>query len=289
MKSFSIRNLEHLSGIKTHTIRMWEKRYHLLLPQRNTGNFRYYSFDQLKHLLDIVLLVKAGFKISRVAQLDGPGIKQALDSLVQYEQRQCKAVNMLISSMFCCDIEEFEAILDNCMLSWGTDKTIMQVIIPFLEKTELYSYSNSSSEVHFVVAAIRKKIILGIEKLNAHQNTAKTALLFLPQNEHYDLLLLYMAYLLISGGLKILYLGTDNSIENLKMVMQSKKPDYLYTYIPQKAKFKIINLLSCLEEYLPTTKLFIAGSNNSGKAMSFHNVKFIDYKDAAVSLKECLC
>lgn len=288
MKSFSIRNLEHLSGIKTHTIRMWEKRYHLFLPQRNTGNFRYYSFDQLKHLLDIVLLVKAGFKISRIAQLDQSGIKQAVDSLVQCEQRQSKAINMLILCMFCSDIEEFEATLDNCMLSWGTDKTIMQVIIPFLEKTGILSYSDNSNEVHFVVAAIRKKIILGIEKLNAHQKTAKTALLFLPQNEHYDLLLLYISYLLISSGLKVLYLGTDISIENLKMVVQSKKPDYLYTYIPQKTKFKTVDLLNCLKEYLPATKLFIAGDNNSGKAISYHNVTFIHYKDAAASLEECL-
>lgn len=267
---------------------MWEKRYHLFLPQRNTGNFRYYTFDQLKHLLDVVLLVKAGFKISRIAQLDEFGIKQAIDSLVQCEQRQNKAINMLIFCMFCSDIEEFEATLDNCMLSWGTDKTIIQVVIPFLEKTGILSYSDNSSEVHFVVAAIRKKIILGIEKLNAQQKTAKTALLFLPQNEHYDLLLLYMSYLLISGGLKVLYLGTDISIENLKMVVQSKKPDYLYTYIPQKTKFKIINLLSCLEEYLPKIKLFIAGSDNRGEAISCYNVKFIHYKDAAASLEECL-
>jgi len=287
MKSFSIRDLENLSGIKTHTIRMWEKRYHLFLPLRNKGNFRYYSFDQLKYLLDLVLLIKYGFKISRIAKLDTTDLKQAVDSLVNCEQRQSKSIHSLICLMLSSDIEEFEALLDDCILSWGIDKTIAQVIIPFLEKTGILSYSDSSSEVHFVVTAIRKKIILGIEKLNPSQKVEKTALLFLPQNEHYDLLLLYMSYLLGCCGLKVLYLGTNISIENLRIVLQTKKPDYLYTYIPQKTKFKTIHLLDCLKEHLPEAKLFIAGSNNFGKTSMVNNVKFIHYKDVAASLGEC--
>ena len=288
MKSFSIRDLENLSGVKTHTIRMWEKRYQLFLPQRNKGNFRYYSFDQLKYLLDLVLLINSGFKISGIAKLDDLNLKNAVDSLVNWEQRQSKSINSLICFMFCSDIEEFEAILDDCVLSWGIDKTIGQVIIPFLEKTGILSYSDSSSEVHFVVTAIRKKIILGIEKLNTSKKVEKTALLFLPQNEHYDLVLLYMSYLLKYNGLKVLYLGTDISIENLNVVIQNKKPDYLYTYVTHKTKTKNLIFLNGLEQKPAATKIFVAVGNDTKLGNDLTNLNFIHYKETASSLEERL-
>lgn len=286
MKSFSIRDLENLSGIKAHTIRMWEKRYRLFLPQRNKGNFRCYSFDQLKHLLDLGFLVKCGFKISHLAKLDEPGLKHVMGSLVHFDQRQNRSINSLICHMLCSDIEEFEALLDDCILSWGIDETIEQVIIPFLEKTRILSYNDSSSEVHFVVTAIRRKIILGIEKLNISKRVEKTALLFLPQNEHYDLMLLYMSYLLKCNGLKVWYLGTNISIENLKTVVQNKRPDYLYTYFTHPAKFKKGNFLNDLQEHLSTAKLFVAVSDDTKEANDAINLRFIHYRDTATSLEE---
>ena len=70
MAVYSIKELEKLSGIKAHTIRIWEKRYQLLSPERTDTNIRFYSDDDLKKILNVSLLNGHGFKISKIAQFD---------------------------------------------------------------------------------------------------------------------------------------------------------------------------------------------------------------------------
>ncbi|MBD0280064.1 MAG: MerR family transcriptional regulator [Bacteroidota bacterium] len=151
MKSFSIRELETFSGVKAHAIRIWEKRYAVLKPHRSNGNFRHYTLEEVMLMLDIALLTKNGFTISQVAGMEADVLRHEVYSLICREAKQTRAVNELIICMFSGNIEAFETILDGCVLCWGIDTTIQQVIIPFLEKVNLLSYSDSSSETHFAV------------------------------------------------------------------------------------------------------------------------------------------
>jgi DNA-binding transcriptional MerR regulator len=288
MKNFSIRELENFSQIKAHTLRIWEHRYAIFKPNRTKGNIRFYNLGEVKLLLDIVLLTKNGYRISSLTNLDATTLAQKSNALSTDEAMQNKSVSQLILAMFSSDIEQFEYILDNCVLCWDTDTTIHNIIIPFLEKVQILSYNDSSSNVHFVVTAIRKKMILALERVSPSVMLQKSALLFLPEGEHYDLMLLYMAYILKSNGLKVLYMGTNISKENLETVSISKRPDFLFTYTPQKKKFKLHQFFPCLDSQLTGTTFFVAGCENSHhqKEKNRDNVKFIHYSEVLNMVKE---
>lgn len=276
MKRFSIRELEWLSGIKAHTIRIWEKRYQAFLPQRSSGQTRSYSLADVQRLLSMALLLKKGYKISSLSDLPALQLEQRLQLLVDDEDKQERALNHLIFYMY-SDIEKFEDVLDGAVLCWGIETTIEKLILPFLEKVELFSYKDKSCETHFVVTAIRKKIILGIEKINTISITQKTALLFLPEQEHYDLILLYMAFLLKQKGIRVLYLGTNISTANLQRITELKKPDFFYTYIPQGQKFKLSVFASFLEKKYSDAVLFAATYNQASFKEQLENVEFLHF------------
>ncbi|MEO8584463.1 MAG: MerR family transcriptional regulator, partial [Flavitalea sp.] len=242
MKKFSISQLENLSGIKAHTIRIWENRFSLLTPNRSAGNTRYYGVGDLKRLMNIAFLNRKGLKISSIASMQEPEIEEKMIVFATDSDRPMMEVNKLVVAMFAGDTEEFEFILDKYLLDYGINATLKEVVIPFLERINLLSYKDTSSEVHFAVNAVRRKIILGIEKPSPLAHSKKTALLFLPEGEHYDLLLLYMNYLLKSEGVKVLYLGTNISIENICKVSDNKKPDFLVVYVTPKKKFEVEEL-----------------------------------------------
>ena len=74
MVVYSIKDLEKLSGIKAHTLRIWEKRYSVIMPKRTNTNIRYYEDKDLQKVLNIALLRKKGYKISKIAELSEPDI-----------------------------------------------------------------------------------------------------------------------------------------------------------------------------------------------------------------------
>ncbi|MDO9156300.1 MAG: MerR family transcriptional regulator, partial [Sediminibacterium sp.] len=134
MNAFTIKDLENLSGIKAHTIRIWEQRYTFLNPQRTETNIRYYSGDELKTVLNIALLNKYGFKISHIDKMSTAEMREKTLSLNQAQAQIERMVNELISCMVDMKIEEFEMLLDGYIKSKGIEKTIPQIIFPFLER-----------------------------------------------------------------------------------------------------------------------------------------------------------
>jgi DNA-binding transcriptional MerR regulator len=249
-----ISKLAQFSGIKAHTIRIWEKRYYLQTPYRE-GNHRNYSLEQLKHFLNISLLVQNGYKISRLALLDTDSVSGKAKSLTEAEARHGFLVNQLIVSMNHSDTDSFEDTLDNCVYEWGIQTSIEEIILPFMYKVGLLSYYSNRGEVHFVVTAIRNKLILGIEKVVQAQLARKKALLFLPKDEHFDLILLYLNYQLKKAGYKVLYLGTNVSEASLKEVILEKSPEVLYTYIVPSTKTKGKSTTSFLKTEFPALEL----------------------------------
>jgi len=233
MNAFTIKDLENLSGIKAHTIRIWEQRYAFIKPQRTQTNIRYYSNDELKKILNISLLNKYGFKISHINKMSQAEILEKIVSLSNLQAQQERIVNEMIQFMVDMDVDRFEEVLDNYITARGFDKAITHVIFPFLERIGILWVTDhiNPAQEHLVSNIIRQKLIAGIETVFTHINTNKLVLLFLPEGEHHELGLLYICYLLKSRGIKTLYLGADVPIADLEFVCKAKKPDYLYTHI----------------------------------------------------------
>ncbi|MEO6541085.1 MAG: MerR family transcriptional regulator, partial [Ferruginibacter sp.] len=165
MHSFTIKDLENLSGIKAHTIRIWEQRYTFLKPSRTGTNIRFYSNEELKKLLNVALLNKFGFKISHIDKMSEEEIKVKILSLNQLEAQQDRIVNTLIQNMVDLDMESFEQVLDDFIMARGIEKTISQIIFPFLEKIGILWLTNhiNPAQEHLVSNIIRQKLIVGIQ------------------------------------------------------------------------------------------------------------------------------
>ena len=176
MNAFTIKDLENLSGIKAHTIRIWEQRYSFLRPQRTDTNIRYYNNDELKTILNVALLNKYGFKISHIDKMNEGEMKDRILSLSQILAQQERIINELIQSMVDLNIEEFEATLDNYIMARGIERTITQIIFPFLEKIGILWSTNhvNPAQEHLVTNIIRQKLIVGIESVNTHMQVNKT-------------------------------------------------------------------------------------------------------------------
>src|SRR5215213_7205224 len=187
MNEFTIRDLENLSGIKAHTIRIWEQRYSFLQPKRTETNIRYYSNDELKVILNVALLNKYGYKISQIDKMNAQDLRQKVLGLSTAEALQDRVVYELIQAMIDLDMEQFEASLDNFIFTRNIDKAIMQVIFPFLERVGILwmtGHINPAQE-HLVSNIIRQKVMVGIDGIVSHVRVNKTILLFLPEGEHH--------------------------------------------------------------------------------------------------------
>ncbi len=262
MNAFTIKDLELLSGIKAHTIRIWEQRYTFLKPQRTDTNIRYYTNDELKTVLNIALLNKYGFKISHIDRMSHPEMKDKIISLSQSQAQQERVINDLIHCMIDLKIEEFEAILDNHIELKGIEKTITYIIFPFLERIGILWVTNhiNPAQEHLVTNIIRQKLIVGIDAADTHLSVNKTVLLFLPEGEHHELGLLFMYFLLKSRGIKVLYLGANVPMKDVEFVANLKHPAFLYTHLTAVANnFNFEKFLINAQNRLMTNKLIVSG------------------------------
>ncbi|MFM6970550.1 MAG: MerR family transcriptional regulator [Sediminibacterium sp.] len=237
MDAFTIKDLENLSGIKAHTIRIWEQRYNFLNPSRTDTNIRYYSNEELITLLNIALLNKYGYKISHIDKMQPIEMKERILSLTQSEAQLERIVNELIECMVDLRIDDFESVLDFQIASKGIEKTITQIIFPFLERIGILWVTSrvNPAQEHLVTNIIRQKLIVGIEKTMPTLKADATALLFLPEGEHHELGILFMYYLLKTRGVKVLYLGANVPMRDVVYVADLKKPSFLYTHLTSVA------------------------------------------------------
>lgn len=266
MNAFTIKDLQNLSGIKAHTIRIWEQRYAFIKPQRTLTNIRYYTNEELKKILNISLLNKYGYKISHINKMSDPEILEKIVALSNLQAQQERIVNELIQYMIDMDLDGFEDVLDNYITARGFDKTITQVIFPFLERIGILWVTNhiNPAQEHLVTNIIRQKLIAGIETVFTHITSNKLVLLFLPEGEHHELGLLYICYLLKSRGVKTLYLGANVPVADIEFVSKFKKPDYLYTHLTATAaNFNFEKFLHQISTRLENFSLVISGQLTS--------------------------
>ena len=262
MDAFTIKELENLSGIKAHTIRVWEQRYSFLKPQRTSTNIRYYTNEELKIVLNIALLNKYGYKISHINKMRPDELTEKLVSLSNSQAQQERIINELLQLTIDMDIEKLEATLNQYVSAKGIDKVITQIIFPFLEKIGILWLANHvhPAQEHLVTNIVRQKLIVGIEGAFTHLSTAKTVLLYLPEGEYHELGLLYVYYLLKCKGVKVLYLGANVPMKDLEFVAAVKKPDFVYTHLTTVASnFNLDKFLFHLHSHFPFSSVVVSG------------------------------
>jgi DNA-binding transcriptional MerR regulator len=262
MNAFTIKDLENLTGIKAHTIRIWEQRYSFLKPQRTGTNIRYYTNEELKKVLNIALLNKYGFKISHIDKMDEQEMREKIISLSQAEAQQERLINEMLQHMIDLDMDQFEAVLDQFIASRGIDKAIHHLVFPFLDKIGILWVTNNihPAQEHLVTNVIRQKLIVGIESVVSHLDTGKKVILFLPEGEHHELGLLYIYYLLKSRGVQVIYLGANVPNSDLEYVVMSKQPDYVYTHLTcLTGNLNYEKYLQQVQEAVHGTPLIISG------------------------------
>jgi len=262
MNAFTIKDLENLSGIKAHTIRIWEQRYSFLRPKRTDTNIRYYTNEELKKVLNIALLNKYGFKISHIDKMTEQEIHQKIISLNQAEAQQERLINEMLQYMVDLDMEQFEGLLDQFIAAKGIDKAISYLVFPFLDKIGILWLTNNihPAQEHLVTNIIRQKLIVGIESVVTHLTSDRKVVLFLPEGEHHELGLLYAYYLLKSKGVQVVYLGANVPLTDLDYIVETKKPDYVYTHLTCIAgNFNFEKFLQQAHETLRDTPFIVSG------------------------------
>lgn len=258
MNAFTIKDLENLSGIKAHTIRIWEQRYNFLKPQRTTTNIRYYSNDELKIVLNIALLNKYGFKISHIGRMQPDEIKDRILSLGDAKAIQERLINELVQEMVELEIEKFENIITNYIAAKGIERTVLHIVFPFLEKIGILWQTGHihPAQEHLVTNVIRQKLIMAIDTAVPLMRLEKTFLLFLPEGEQHELGLLFIHYLLKSRGAGIIYLGTNVPLKDVEYIIKLKQPDYTFIHLtatcPNFSFEKFLNFAELKFNNIPT-------------------------------------
>ncbi len=233
MDSFTIKDLEHLTGIKAHTIRAWEQRYHFLTPGRTKSNIRFYDASELKMLLNVALLNKNGFRISKISKMSREEIREKVLELSHAQVCEDRFVNDMIKAMVDLDVTGFENIIDNYILTKGVNKTVLQLLFPFLEKTDILWATDCVDLARERVASniIRQKLIVAIDGSFSHSPRPARFLLFLPKGETHELGLLYVYYLLRSRGFEVIYLGGNMPLEQAAAILAQRKVDYVFMHL----------------------------------------------------------
>lgn len=216
---FSIKDLENFSGIKAHTIRIWEKRYNLLEPMRTDTNIRLYNVENLQKLLNVVLLTQFGYKISKISKLSIEEIEKSVVKIQNEKTINNHALSALKMAMLHFDQALFMKTYNELIAEKDFSQVFIETFIPLLNEIGILWTANTITPAHehFIAYLIKQKILVQIEKhlfLNSKENK-QTYVLYLPSNEVHDLGLLFLQYILVAKGNHVIYLGRDLPIEDV--------------------------------------------------------------------------
>jgi MerR family transcriptional regulator, light-induced transcriptional regulator len=281
---YSIKDLERLSNIKAHTIRIWEQRYELIKPQRTETNIRFYTDAELRLILNISLLNQNGYKISKISTLSHDEIEREVKRITNSKCDYESQMSALIFAMMDLDELTFNKILNDATIRMGFEETIIQIIFPFMDRIGNLWITGSIRPVHehFISNLIRQRLIVNID---AHprrvKKNAKKFLLFTPENEIHELSLLFQYYLLKSRNHDVLYIGLNIPVYELVSVFANQQPDFLvscFTVHPSGETLK--NYIHTLSKNFQQAKIILSGAKirNFKGAMPLNVQRFQDVK-----------
>lgn len=272
-KTFSIKDLENLSGIKAHTIRIWEKRYNLLSPERTLTNIRLYSLLSLQKLLNITLLYENGLKISKIAQLKNEEIPLKVREIIDEKSIKNNMMNAFKLSMINFDQSLFYNTYNKLVVDLSFREIFKEYFIPLLQELGYLWQSNtiSTTHEHFITNLVKQKVYTNTEKVHRSEYVNnKSFVLFLPENEIHELGILYLNYELNLRGYKSIFLGQSVPIENLEPLIASNEFVEFIAYVtvePSKEK---------IDKYLQKFKKKILDKKDCRLSLLGFQTQFVD-------------
>lgn len=280
MSTYSIKDLEQLSGIKAHTLRIWEQRYNLLSPKRTDTNIRFYDDDDLKLILNVALLNDNGFKISKIAGMSSLEMREEVIKLTEKNLTYDDQIHALTICMIEMDEERFEKVLSTNILKIGFEQTMLNIIYPFLSKIGVLWQTGAinPAQEHFISNLVRQKLIVAIDG-QVNKGGGKKFLLFLPEGELHEISLLFATFLIKSKGHKVIYLGQSTPKEDLQLVYRLHKPEYLMTVITTSPNSQEVQeYIDCISQQFNESEIVISGYQIVGQDLRFpKNVKALHY------------
>ncbi|MBA2499375.1 MAG: MerR family transcriptional regulator [Chitinophagaceae bacterium] len=266
MNSFSISQLAQFSGIKPHTIRIWEQRYNALTPQRSEGNTRYYDNTQLRRLLNIVSLMESDYKISELCAMPDKKLFGLLEDMRENMSIDDPAdffITQLIVAGVHYDEQHFEKIFSHCIIRYGFKNAYIKLLYPLLLRIGLMWAEDSlpPAQEHFISNIIKQKLFIAVDSLPPPLSSSETWLLFLPENEFHEIGLLFAHYLIRHSGRKSIYLGGNVPLDTLSDTIKDTKPDSLLLFfvrhnLPKKSQ----NYLDTINTIAPKNRIYLVGS-----------------------------
>lgn len=242
---FSIKDLENLSGIKAHTIRIWEKRYNILEPMRTNTNIRMYDIASLQKLLNVTLLHNHGYKISKIATYPPEKIPSLVREIISEKSAKTHAINAFKMAMMNFDQVHFLATYNQLLSEKTFREVFYEVFVPLFEEIGLLWQSDTitPSHEHFISHLIKQKLLVNTEKIQAlaPTKTDKVFVLFLPLNEVHQLGLMYLNYEILLHGYQTIYLGESIPIENLNDLYRNYDTIVFLTYMTVKPEKDAVN------------------------------------------------
>lgn len=235
MEYYQINDLETLTGIKAHTIRIWEKRYNVIDPHRTETNIRYYDNEHARKLLNIASLINAGYKISKVAELSDEQINKLIienSNSAENDSISTSLTNSLVAAMLSYDEPSFEKTFSSSLTRLGMYNTMLKVIYPFLYRVGVLWNVNEvmPAQEHFASWILKRKLMAAIDGLPLASKKTKKFILFLPPEEWHELGLLFTEYIIRNKGITVTNLGQDVPYDNLLEVAKNLKVNYIVTF-----------------------------------------------------------
>lgn len=273
MSVYSIKDLEHLSGIKAHTIRIWEQRYNLFSPQRTSTNIRFYNDDDLKLILNIASLKNHGIKISKIVAMPKDVLAEEVQKIGFEELSYEDQISALTIAMIDLDEAWFTSILELSTEKMGFEKAMIEIIYPFMRKIGILWMTNSinPAQEHFISHLVRQKLIVATDHAQVNEN-GPLFLLFLPEGELHELGLLFANFLLRSKGARTVFFGQTVPLEALEEVYHKLNPEYLMTAMTTAPEAKGVNkFVKRLGDKFKNSKVYVTGSRVIGQDLELPN------------------
>ncbi|GAA5221595.1 MerR family transcriptional regulator [Membranihabitans marinus] len=288
MSRYTVSQIVELTGINAHTLRKWESRYSFISPERTETNIRFYSDEDLKKLLNVLILTNAGYRLSKINKMSDEEIfekvRQNTNSSEDHDE-----ISLLILSMLDFDELGFDKIIRSSINRRGILTTITTIIYPFLNQVGVLWGTNKvmPAQEHFISNLIRQKITSAIEMLPIPRGNPKKMVLFLPEFEYHELGLLLANYLAKEMQWRTYYLGQNVPTENIIQVVKSVEPDFLFTIFISPISQRLNTVLETITKEVDVQLLASGTSQNAELLQSFSNVKFIAHpQDLVVYLTE---
>ncbi|GLR19719.1 MerR family transcriptional regulator [Portibacter lacus] len=263
MVIYSIKDLEHLAGVKAHTIRIWEKRYSIVTPKRTETNIRYYLETDLQHILNVALLNNHGHKISHIAKMPKEEIAKRVAEISDFDDGLEDRVDCLTMSLMELNEFKFNRIIEANINQLGFERSMEEVIFPLLDKVGQLWMSGCIKPVHelFVSEIIKRKIIKAIDEIPINTDiTVPSFLIFLPKNENSDLSLLYLHFMLKKDGLRVTNIGKGITKEMIIETCDIIDPDYLVLFANESFEGNKLELyLNDLCKNINNTSVLLTG------------------------------